>query len=292
MRIDLLAFRSLGKGAFWIDIWSDINEYDFWGMAAQVSYYFLLAFFPFLLFLSALIGFIPVDPNLWGKFLVELNAFLPQSTYENVVTEIVLPLAHSQNTGILSVGLFLTLLIASLAFSGTIRPLSRVFGVEDSRSYLQKLFLSVGVTILVSLFIILSAFLLVWGDWLITLMVESPPVRALYTVIRWILLFVLLNIGVHTVYYALPQPQVYWRIFSPGSVVATLAWIFGSLGFRLYVNSFGMYQMFYGSLGAVIVLIIWFYLSSLALLVGGRIDSRIHGIRQDPLSRWSPGDVG
>lgn len=286
MRIDFPAFRILGRGAFWTAIWTDINDYDFWGLAAQVSYYFLLAFFPFLLFLSAFIGFIPVDPNVWGKFLAELNAFLPESTYDNVVTEIVLPLARSQSTGILSVGLFLTLLIASLAFTGIIRPLSRVYDVEDTRSYVRKFFLSMGMTILVCLFIVLSAFLLVWGDWLIDLLVESSGIRVLYTVIRWILVFVLLNIGIHTVYYALPQPQVYWRIFSPGSVVATLGWIIGSQGFRLYVNTFGMYQMFYGSLGAVIVLIVWFYLSSLALLVGGRIDSRIHGIQQSPLVSW------
>jgi membrane protein len=96
-----------------------------------------------------------------------------------------------------------------------------------------------------------------------------------------VFIFLLLNIGLQIVYFTLPARRLPWKLISPGSLVATLLWIGASMGFRFYVDGFADYQRVYGSLGALIVLMFWFYISSLLLLVGGEIDSEIYRLRRE-----------
>lgn len=281
MRFDLPAFRYFLRREFWKGLWKEVNEDDCLGMAAQLSFYFLLAFFPFLIFLSALIGFLDIEPDLLNKILVELYNFLPSRTYE-VVREIIENLVQSQDKGVLSLGIVLALWSASLAFNAMVGLLNNAYEVKDTRSYFKTRALSILVTIVVSLFLVASGILLFFGDWLIQLLVQTASLRTVYTVVRWVLIFLLLNVGIQIVYFSLPARRLPWRFLSPGSVAASLGWIFGSLGFTYYVNHFGNYQKLYGSLGAIVVLMLWFYLGSLFLLLGGEIDSEIYRLsRQD-----------
>lgn len=279
MRLDLDAFRYWLRGKFWAELWKEINEDNCWGMAAQLSYYFLLAFFPFLLFLSALIGFISVDPNLLNKILSELSNFLPTSTYL-LIEEIVTDLVGSQDQGVLTLGILLALWAASLAFNGMVSLFNNAYQVKDARSYVHVRALSILVTLIFSTFVLTSGILLFFGDWLIGLITTNPAVRMVYTALRWGLIFLALNVAIQIVYFALPARRVPWRTISPGSIFATVGGIIGSLGFRYYVNHFGGYQKLYGGLGALIVLMIWFYICSLVLVVGGEIDSEIYRIRR------------
>lgn len=279
MRLDLGAFRYWLQGRFWVELWTEINEDNCWGMAAQLSYYFLLAFFPFLLFLSALIGFIPVEPDLLNKILSELSNFLPTSTYL-LIEEIVTDLVGSQDQGVLTLGIALALWAASLAFNGMVSLFNHAYEVKDTRSYLHVRALSILVTLVFSTFVLTSGVLLFFGDWLINLITTHSAVRMAYTVLRWGLIFLAVNVAIQIVYFALPARRLPWRTISPGSIFATVGGIIGSVGFRYYVNQFGGYQKLYGGLGALIVLMIWFYICSLFLVVGGEIDSEVFRIRR------------
>lgn len=280
MRVDGAAFLYLGRGKFWRALWEEINEDDCWGMAAQLSYYFLLAFFPFLLFLSALIGFIPVASNLLSHFIVELNKFLPTQTAQ-FVQEILSDLVHNRNQGVLTAGFALSLWSASMAFNGMVSLFNSAYEVKETRSYFQTRSLSILVTIIVSAFVLSSGVLLFFGDRLIDLLAMGGTVRLLYGVLRWGLIFFLLNIGIQIVYFTLPARRLPWKVLSPGSCFATLGWIFGSLGFRFYVNHYGNFQLLYGSLGALIILMVWFYICSLFLIVGGELDSEVYKMRRE-----------
>src|SRR5690606_7709851 len=158
MRLDLDAFRYWLQGKFWADLWNEINEDNCWGMAAQLSYYFLLAFFPFLLFLSALISFIPVDPDLLNKILSELSNFLPTSTYL-LIEEIVTELVGSQDQGVLTLGIMMALWSASLAFNGMVSLFNNAYAVRDNRSYFHVRGLSILVTLIFSTFVLSSGIL-------------------------------------------------------------------------------------------------------------------------------------
>ncbi|HLV00899.1 MAG TPA: YihY/virulence factor BrkB family protein [Acidobacteriota bacterium] len=279
MRLDLDAFRYWLQGKFWADLWNEINEDNCWGMAAQLSYYFLLAFFPFLLFLSALISFIPVDPDLLNKILSELSNFLPTSTYL-LIEEIVTELVGSQDQGVLTLGIMMALWSASLAFNGMVSLFNNAYEVRDNRSYFHVRGLSILVTLIFSTFVLSSGILLFFGDWLIGFITTSPVVKMAYTALRWGLIFLALNIAIQIVYFALPARRLPWRTLSPGSVFATVGGIIGSLGFSYYVNHFGDYQKLYGGLGALIVLMVWFYICSLFLVIGGEMDSEIYRFRR------------
>jgi membrane protein len=290
MIADLSAFRYLLKGRFWIDLWHEINYDDCWGMAAQLSYYFLLAFIPFLIFLLAFVGFIPIHPNLQNELLSALDRVLPDAAYA-LISGIILSLINNTSSGALSLGLLLTLWSASRAFAGMVGVFNRAYEVRDRRSFFKIQLLAVGVTMVFSIFVIVSTFLLFFGDAFMRLILsrgafaESSMLqhwaRAAYWLARWLLIFTLLNVGMQMVYYLLPARRLPWRIFTPGGLVATLGWIGASQGFAWYTNSVANYQKVYGSLGALIVLMVWFYLSSLFLLTGGEIDSEIFRLRKE-----------
>jgi membrane protein len=287
---DIWAFRYLLRGRFWADLWREINEDNCWGLAAQQSYYFLLAFFPFLIFLVALVSFIPVDPGLLDDILTGLQGLLPDTAYV-MVSQILLDLVNSGDTGVLGFGLALTLWSASRALIGMTGVLNGAYEVRETRSFFLLQGLALGVTILVSIFVIVAAVLLFFGDRLIDLLLAVRPLedqealritlRRTYTTARWLLVFLFLNIGLQIVYFTLPARRLPWKLISPGSLVATLLWIGASMGFRFYVDGFADYQRVYGSLGALIVLMFWFYISSLLLLVGGEIDSEIYRLRRE-----------
>jgi membrane protein len=287
---DFRAFRYILRGRFWADLWREINEDNCWGLAAQQSYYFLLAFFPFLIFVVALVSFVPVDPGLLDEMLIGLQNLLPDTAYV-MVSQILLDLVNSGDTGVLSFGLALTLWSASRALIGMTGVLNGAYEVRETRSFVFLQFLALGVTILVSLFVIVAAVLLFFGDRLIDLLLAVRPLedqdavrttlRTTYSLTRWVVVFLFLNIGLQIVYFTLPARRLPWKLVSPGSFVATLGWIGASIGFRFYVDGFADYQRVYGSLGALIVLMFWFYISSLLLLVGGEIDSEIYRLRRE-----------
>ena len=199
-------------------------------------------------------------------------------------------LTEWQGTSVIVLWLTIALWAASLGLNGMVGVLNRAYGVKDQRSYIRVLGLSVAVTLKVSLFVILSGLLLFLGDDLSRLIIERLPLAAgsflltilqmIYSGVRWLLILVFLNLGIQIVYFALPARRLPWRLFSPGSVVASLGWLLGSFAFAFYINSFANYQRLYGSLGDLVVLMIWFYFSSLFLLLGGEMDSEIFSRRR------------
>lgn len=286
MKLDLRAFRYLTKGSLWADFWRNFNEDDCWGRAAQLSFYFLLAFFPLLIFFGTLVPFVPIDTNLLQTILVEMEPFLPENT-SRLVRAVVLELTASlnQHTGILSLGIVLALWSASLGFSGMANVLNEAYSVRETRSYLRIRSLAIVVTVVVSVFVIVSEILLLFGGKVVSVALTHLRLGTSYSVLwqflRWFLIFVFLNVGIQIIYFSLPARRPPWKFVSPGGVTATLGWIFGSMGFTFYANHLADYQRLYGQLGALIVLMLWFYLSSLSLLLGGEIDSTIYRLRRD-----------
>jgi len=205
-----------------------------------------------------------------------------------------LDLISSQNRGGVSLGILLALWWASVGFSGMVGDLNRALAVKETRSYVRIRLLAIGVTILVSLFVITSGILLFFGDWLIQLSIQHITIQpypsfqdhlaTMYTGTRWLLIFAFLNVGMQIVYSALPARPLPWTLLSPGSAIFSLCWILGSVGFAFFVNRFvdyGIYQKLYGSLGTLILLMIWLYLSSFFLLIGGEVNSQVYRFRKE-----------
>jgi membrane protein len=255
----------------------EVREDDCLGGASQLAYYLLFAVFPFALFLTALLGYLPI-PNLMERLLAALATLLPgdmvtllQAHVRQLVTE--------QKGGLLSFGILTALWASSSAVVAIIDALNRAYDVQEGRPWWKVRGVALLLTIGLSLFIVLAMVLLIFGpqlgDWLASLVGLGKVFELLWNILRWPVSAGMLAVAIAVVYYYAPDVEQEWKWITPGAVFAVLATIVVSLGFSLYVSRFGSYNKTYGSIGAVIVFLTWLYLTGLCLLVGGEINAEV-----------------
>ena len=255
----------------------EVREDDCLGWAAQLAYYLLFAVFPFLLFLTALLGFLPI-PNLMERLLAGLAMVLPgeavtllQDTIRQLVTE--------QKGGLLSFGILAALWSSSSAVVAITAALNQAYDVEEGRPWWKVRGIALLLTMGLSLFLLLAVVLLIFGPQLgrglASLVGLGSAFETTWNILRWPVSAGLLMVALALVYYFAPDVEQPWQWITPGAVLAVLATLLVSLGFSLYVSHFGSYNKTYGSLGAVIVFLTWLYLTGLCVLVGGEINAEI-----------------
>jgi membrane protein len=253
--------------------WAD----DCLGKAAQLSYAFLFALFPFLLFLTTLLGYLPV-PNLMEQIIALLAAVLPGDAL-HLIQDNIRTLVTTQHGGLLSFGIFAALWTAASAIRVIIETVNRAYGVQDGRPFWKVWGIALLFTIGLPLFMLVSMSLVVFGPqiggWMAAQIGLGALFQGLWNVLRWLVSLVLLLVAMAPVYAWAPDVAHAWRWITPGAVFAILATLLTSLGFSYYVTHFGSYDATYGSIGAVIVLLTWMYLTGLFLLVGGEINAAI-----------------
>ena len=263
---------------FFIRLYERSFETDLFNRAAQVAFYFSFSLFPFLLFLVSVFGLILESTDTLRKELFAyLGRILPVSAFELVRTT-VNEVSQGSTSSKITLGILITLWSASAGVDSIRSALNAVYDLPETRFWgkvkLQSLALTVLVVILVAL--VLAFFFIGWrlvqiGLAAAGLQVTSPLVLVS---IQWIAVILVLLFACEVIYNLLPNFKVHkWIWITPGSVVAILVWITLTSGFRLYLLFFDTYSRTYGSLGAVIILMFWLYLTSVALLLGGLINA-------------------
>jgi len=246
------------------------------GLAAQLAYYFFLSLFPALLVVVTLTSFFPFQ--LLDKILDWFAGFTPPDVL-NIVRAQILQIRNSGNTGLLTFGILGALWSSSSAMSAIVDTLNRAYGVKETRRWWQTQTLSVVLTIILSLFVLVSLTLVLAGPVIaehIAARVGLGPVFAwTWTILQWPVVFLLISEGFAIVYYFAPDAEQRWRWVMPGAYIGTLLWLGISIGFRFYIVHFSDFNKMYGSIGAVIVLLLWFYLSGLVLLFGAELNSEL-----------------
>jgi membrane protein len=255
----------------------EVRADDCLGGAAQLAYYLLFAVFPFVLFLTALLGYLPI-PNLMERLLAALATLLP-SDVVTLLQDHVRQLVTEQRGGVLSFGILAALWASSSAVVAISDALNRAYDVQEGRPWWKVRGMALLLTIGLSLFIVAAMVLLIFGpqlgDWLASLVGLGKVFELFWNVLRWPVSAGLLIVAMAVVYYYAPDVEQQWKWITPGAVFAVLATIVVSLGFSVYVSHFGSYNKTYGSIGAVIVFLTWLYLTGLCLLVGGEINAEI-----------------
>jgi membrane protein len=263
---------------FFIRLYERSFETDLFNRAAQVAFYFSFSLFPFLLFLVSVFGLILESTDTLRKELFAyFGRILPVSAFELVRTT-VNEVSEGSTGSKITLGILITLWSASAAVDSIRSALNAVYDLPETRFWgkvkLQSLALTVIVVILVAL--VLTFFFIGWrlvqiGLAAAGLQVTSPLVLVS---IQWLAIILVLLFACEVIYNLLPNFKVHkWIWITPGSVVAILVWITLTSGFRLYLLFFDTYSRTYGSLGAVIILMFWLYLTSVALLLGGLINA-------------------
>ena len=274
---EVWSLRGMKFTTLWRRVYKELSEDNIWGYAAQLAYYFLFALFPFLMFLAALLAYIPL-PDLMEQIMALIGQFVPGTAAE-MVQDNVKSLVSQPRGALLSFSMFLSLWVASSAIVAIAESLNHAYGVKESRPYWKVRGMGILMTIGLAAVVIASMVLLIFGPqlghWLVEYFGLGTAFDVAWLVLRWPVVLLLMMVAAALIYYFAPDVEQDWRWITPGSVFAILLWVSVSLGFSYYANNFGQYDRTYGSIGAVIVLLTWMYLSGLSLLMGGEINAEI-----------------
>lgn len=254
----------------------EFGEDDMSTYAAALAFQMLFSLFPFMLFLIALVGFLHM-PQFFDWIREQAAVFLPGQAL-TLVNEVIDQL-QERKAGLLSFGILLALWTASSAVRSLMVAMNSAYDVPEGRPAWKRFPLSILYTLGVALMLLLAAALMVIGPqvaaWIGEQIGVGDFVVALWTWLRWPLVVILMMLAVATIYYFTPDVEQSFRFITPGSVMAVLVWILTSVGFGVYVQNFSNYDATYGSVGAIIVLLLYFYISSAVLLFGAELNAVI-----------------
>ena len=255
--------------------WGDISKDNVMGLAAQLAFYFLLALVPALVFVVSLVSFLPADPI--QAMLQQLRTVAPAGVTQ-ILEDQLIEIMAGDHGGLLTLGILATVWSSSAAMVAIIDVLNRAYDIDESRAWWKVRVTAVLLTIATAVFIVIAFGLVMVGpmvsEW-VARQAGIPQIEWIWKIGQWPLVFMLIVFGVGLVYYFAPDAEQEWEWITPGAVLATLLWLVASLGFRLYVTNFSDYNETYGSLGAIIVLMMWFYLSAVAILIGAEFNAEI-----------------
>lgn len=274
-RLEGLTVRELARRVF-----IQIQQDEVFGRAAQLSYYFLFALFPLLLFLTALLGyFTEVGAKLRAYFLDYLGTVAPPTAYELIATTID-EISRTKSGGKISFGLLVALWASSNGMVAVITSLNAVYNLDERRVWWKRRLVSIWLTTAFATLILTALALLLYGGEIAEHVAARYGLGRVFTVTwrvaQWFAALgsVLLSFGL--IYNLAPNlKERRWRWLTPGAALGATLWLSVSFVLRLYLDYFDSYSVTYGSLGAVIILMLWFYLTGASILIGGEVDSEI-----------------
>jgi membrane protein len=246
--------------------------------ASSIAFNLLLALLPASIFIFTLIPFVPL-PNFQEELIKLFESILPVAAYSFLETTIIDIVTNKSG------GLLLITFLATIVFSTNgIHAVINAFVVSahsfNSRSWFNQRKISIVLLVIVVIMISLAGFLVIFGKMAVDRLVqvgilEKHLVLYLLISLKWILIILLLFMAISALYYLAPAKRTDFKFLSPGSTLATMLFILTSLGFSAYVNSYGQYNKLYGWIGTLMVILIWLYLNSIALLVGFELNVSI-----------------
>ncbi len=246
------------------------------GLAAEQAYYYMLSIFPLLILLISIVPYLSLDPQ---KALSYLQSVMPSDSF-NVIEDNVVDIITKPNGGLLTFGIIGTLWSASNGMQAFIRAMNDAFDVEETRSLIKSRLISIGLTLGLLAAFIIAMVLPVFGKVIMNFVenfINIPDgMQILINVLRWAIAFVIMVTVLAILYKVAPNKHFPFKQVLPGAIAATVMWQLISFGLSFYVSNFGNYSATYGSLGGVIVLMLWFFLTGLALVIGGEISALYH----------------
>ena len=253
------------------------SEDDVLGLAAQLAYYFFLALFPAVPFILALASFFPLT-NFIDDIVGALRPIAPADVLR-FLEEQIRRISNTDSSGILTIGILGAVWSSSAAMVAIVGSLNRAYDIEEGRPWWKVRLTAIGLTLGLALLVLTSFTLIVAGPMIATRVASSfglgPVFEWTWTILQWPLAFLLVSTAVGLVYYFAPDAEQDWAWITPGAVIGTLLWLVVSLVFKFYVANFADYNATYGAVGGVIVLLLWFYISGVAILVGAELNAEI-----------------
>ncbi len=269
--------------------WAGIDDDNLLGRASQLAYSFFSAIFPALIAMSSIVGLIAKSSGkLYLELLDRIGHLLPPAAF-SLVMQTFQSTTNASTVSKVSLGLLVAVFSASVGVSAIQDTLNTVYRVRETRPFWKARLEAMGLTILVGAVVIIALLTLSGGDfcanWLGHRFYGAHFLSIFLRVVAWVSASLLMVLAFELLYYFCPDlHNSKWHSFSPGALVALLGWVSGSLALRLYIHWFNTYPATYGALGAVIILLLWFYLTGLMILLGGEVNSEIeHAVAERAL---------
>lgn len=243
------------------------------GMSAQITYYLILAFFPFLIFVFNLLSF----TNLPSEILItSFHKFIPDDI-RDLVMSIMAQTLQNKSEALLSLGVVGSLWATSKGIFAIMRGLNKAYDVDENRKFIKRNLVALVSTIGVIAMIMISLVMIVLGKmieiYVFGLVGATDLLNIVWSIIRYCIPAIVMFVTFSLLYKYVPNKKLKCRNIRVGAVFATIGWIITSLLFSFYVNNFGNYEKVYGSLGGMIALIVWLYISTFVLLIGGELNA-------------------
>lgn len=283
---------------FFTRLYEKAFDEDIFSAGAQVGFYFMFALFPLLLFLVSLFGIVlEKAEDLRAELFVYLRQIMPGSALELVektLNEVVL----GSSGGKLTIGFLIALWSASAGIDSVRIALNSVYKLKETRPYWKTKLGSILLTLAIALLIFIALGIIFYGSQFLSFVlgaVNLPiPSPLFLSILSFIVVAVVLVATFALIYNFCPNHVPFaWNWITPGAIVAIILWVLFSLAFRLYLHYFDSYAKTYGSLGAIIILMLWLYLTALVILTGGAINAILNEFSKGQYkkeSRDSPAD--
>ncbi len=252
--------------------------------STSLAFSFFLAIFPATIFLFTLIPYIPIN-NFQDQLLNILAQVLPATAFEAVQTTLT-DIIKNQNGGLLTFGFIAALFFSSNGIMALMRNFNKASLMLDKRPAWKKRRTAILLTFVISIMLIIGVSLIVAGNYIISILEQyelfkGAFIRYSLVALNWIIILLLFFSIISTLYYFAPAATKKFKFISAGSSLATLLSIGSSSGFAFYVNNFNSYNKIYGSIGTLIVIMIWLYLNSMILLIGFELNASIKILKQN-----------
>jgi membrane protein len=254
-------------------LWHRIDEDDLPGLSAQLAYYFLLSLFPLLIVLFTLLPYIPIPHQ---DMLGLIRDFAPVEAMD-LIEKNVHDIMNDRNGGLLSFGIIGTIWSASNGIEAIVKAFNKAYNVKESRSFIvsrgMAILLTFGMILVLILAIILPIFGREIGLFLFSRMGYTTEFIKLWDTLSRLVSAIILFLIFTGLYWIAPNVKLKCRSAFPGAAFATIGWIISSLGLTFYVGNISNYSLTYGSIGAIIVLMVWLYISAFIIILGGEINA-------------------
>ncbi|MEK3884464.1 YihY/virulence factor BrkB family protein [Paenibacillus sp. PL2-23] len=257
------------------NVYCRFRDDDVPALGAQLTYYFILSFFPFLIFVVSLMSFVQLSGD---SVVAELIRLLPEQTGEAI--EGILQEVTSDSRGaLLSIGMIATLWSASNGVNAVIKGVNKAYDVEESRPFWKVRAISLAATVVLAIAIMLAIVLLIFGEVIGRFIFNWFPSPVgfgpIWDTLKYVVPISFMIVVFSLLYWIVPNRLISFKSALPGALFATFGWIATSLLFQFYINHFGNYSKTYGSIGGIIILLIWLYISSIIIMLGGEINAAL-----------------
>lgn len=281
-KIKPIGFSGLSIYDVTIFFWKGLMKGAITTRASSLAFNFFLAFFPSIIMFFTLIPYIPIT-GLQETLIELLTVVLPPSTNE-ITFETLNDIINNPRSGLLSIGFIMAVYFSTNGINSLIEAFNISYHIRETRAIIKQRLLSLVLTLILSFILIIAMGLIIFGKFAVEYLTEYELISQYAGVLilygKWFTIALILFIGISILFYLGPSIKSNWKLFTPGSILATVGIIITSIGFNYYISHFSQYNKVYGSIGTLIIILIWMYFNSIILLTGFELNASISNAKE------------